>query len=60
MKPTRTRPSLSSQAEQRGAVDGAVLDDFERMEAGLLVQLQLAHQAEAVQRVDEARRRRRS
>ena len=41
-------------AEQPGAVPGRVLDHFERMEAGFLVQLQLARDAEAVHRIDVA------
>ena len=49
-----------AQPEQPRAVDRRVRDHFEGMEAGLLVQLELAHQAEAVERVDVARRRRRS
>ena len=54
MNPSRTLPSRSSMPEQPRAVPGRVLDHLERMEAGLLLQLELARDAEAVHRIDIA------
>ena len=42
------------EAEHARAVPGGVLDDLERIEAGLLVQLELARDAEPVHGIDVA------
>ena len=54
MKPFPHLAEPILQAEHPRAVPGGVLDDLERMEAGFLVQFQLAGDAEPVQRIDVA------